>query len=214
MKQCSRCGEEKAENDFKPDLRNRDGLQSQCVSCQRKTARESKRRNYEKNKAKQAERKKAWHEKNRDAVLSRKAKYRESKRSELQEKQKEFRTKNPEYQKQWRENNRDKLTEYERDRYYLNKPKYFAAAAKRRASRKQATPTWPDSDMSFLVQEAYALARLRSKMLGGVWHVDHVLPLKGKTVCGLHVPWNLQVIPALDNLRKGNKVFDGQQSCP
>jgi len=55
-----------------------------------------------------------------------------------------------------------------------------------------------------MIEQAYDLAQLRTKVFGFKWHVDHVIPLKGKNVCGLHTPYNLQVIPAKENLRKRN----------
>jgi len=54
------------------------------------------------------------------------------------------------------------------------------------------------------MEEAYHLADLRTRITGIKWNVDHVIPLQNKKVCGLHVPWNLQVIPASENFRKHN----------
>jgi hypothetical protein len=64
---------------------------------------------------------------------------------------------------------------------------------------KRATPSWANK---FFIAEAYHIAKVREKMLGGKWHVDHIVPLRGKNVCGLHVEHNLQVIPAAVNLKK------------
>lgn len=62
-------------------------------------------------------------------------------------------------------------------------------------------------ELSELVsEEAYDLAKLRELDTNVKWHVDHIIPLNGRNVCGLHTWNNLQVIPAVVNLSKGNRV--------
>jgi hypothetical protein len=87
-----------------------------------------------------------------------------------------------------------------------NSGRVLAWCRKRQLAKKQRTPQWLTQDDHWLIEQAYELAALRSKMFGFPWHVDHVIPLNGKTVSGLHVPSNLQVIPGSENSRKGNRI--------
>jgi len=89
-----------------------------------------------------------------------------------------------------------------------NKHKVLANTIKRRVSKKHRTPKWLTADDFWMIEQAYELAALRTKMFGFSWHVDHIIPLNGESVSGLHVPLNLQVIPWFENVRKHNK-FDG-----
>jgi len=93
-----------------------------------------------------------------------------------------------------------------REYYYRNKEKWRGIKARRRAAKLQATPSWLDSEYLWMISEIYSLPSLREEMTGIKWEVDHIVPLQGKQVCGLHVPWNLQVITQLENRRKGNKL--------
>jgi len=76
--------------------------------------------------------------------------------------------------------------------------------ANRRAAEKQATPAWADQ---FIMKEAFHLAKLREKATGFKWHVDHIVPLQSRIVCGLHAHTNIQVIPATVNMSKNNVMW-------
>jgi hypothetical protein len=79
-----------------------------------------------------------------------------------------------------------------------------ASCVKRRTQKLNATPKWANS---FFIEEAYDLAAKRSKATGFQWHVDHIVPLVSKKVCGLHCELNLRVIPGVENISKGNRYW-------
>jgi hypothetical protein len=94
------------------------------------------------------------------------------------------------------------------DAWFKRNPSVVAQkAARRRAVKRKATPAWANE---FFISEAYHIAELRSKVTGIKWHVDHIVPLRSKTVCGLHVEHNLQVIPESVNLAKSNRYWPDQ----
>ena len=76
--------------------------------------------------------------------------------------------------------------------------------AMRRATLRNALPSWLDGGQKAHIKRTYSLAQLMSDCTGKLYHVDHIVPLRGDNICGLHVPWNLQVIPAEINLQKSN----------
>jgi 5-methylcytosine-specific restriction endonuclease McrA len=70
--------------------------------------------------------------------------------------------------------------------------------------KDQRMPLWLTEDHVDQINSIYKLASIYSNCLGRQLHVDHIVPLYGERVSGLHVPWNLQVIPSEENLSKGN----------
>lgn len=109
--------------------------------------------------------------------------------------------------KAWQKNNPEKVKE-KHLRYIRKHPDaYTARAVASVAKRAKRTPKWLTSEDRWLMRQAYELAKLRTKMLGFVWEVDHIIPLRGDTVSGLHVPDNLQVIPKVINREKRNRFL-------
>jgi hypothetical protein len=136
----------------------------------------------------------------------------------IKEKRRKSYAKNPEKElvtsrirvAEWRKNNPEKVkaqNSLKSDWKKRNPHNNAALLAKRRAAKMQRTPHWLSEDDKWMMEQAYELAALRKKMFGFAWHVDHIVPLQGKTVSGLHVPQNLQVIPWVDNLAKSNKFM-------
>ncbi len=105
----------------------------------------------------------------------------------------------------YRNINRDAHNSYNREWFAKNSDKRAAYEAKRRASILQRTPKWLTEDDFWIIEQAYELAKLRTEMFGFDWHVDHVFPLQGKLVSGLHTPINIQVIEGLENCKKNAK---------
>jgi hypothetical protein len=99
------------------------------------------------------------------------------------------------------EKNRAAKREYQKNNLHI----FAKAKAKRKAAQLKRTPSWLTDDDYWMMEQAYEVAALRTKLFGFVWHVDHIIPLQGKHVSGLHIPYNLQVIPGVENIRKGNR---------
>lgn len=76
---------------------------------------------------------------------------------------------------------------------------------KRNSLKRSATPKWLSKKQRMEIKEFYFLSKSLTRTTGVKHNVDHVVPICGKTVCGLHVPWNLQVITEEENLKKHAK---------
>lgn len=103
--------------------------------------------------------------------------------------------------------NREKRLEQMKLYGLANRAKLSEYSSFYRAKRTKSTPVWQTHEDRRNIRAVYKMAKRLSKCLGVEHHVDHIVPLKGESVCGLHVPWNLQAIPAKLNLSKSNKLL-------
>jgi hypothetical protein len=107
----------------------------------------------------------------------------------------------------WRDSNRDKLRALQRDFYAssLERQKQIKLGnAKYRSALKRASPPWLTTDHWTEITAFYETAMRLTVETGEEHQVDHIWPLQGKKSCGLHVPWNLQILTATANLKKRN----------
>ena len=142
-----------------------------------------------------------WYVSNRDRILARQKALRSQKKDVIRSRNADYVLRNIAKVKAardaWREANPDANRIWARK----NRDKRCASTNKRKAAIRNAIPGWANH---FFIDEAYSLASLRTKVFGFKWHVDHVIPLQSKLVCGLHVENNLRVIPGTENMKKYN----------
>lgn len=149
-----------------------------------------------------------WREANRDIAHARTSAWVAANPEKQRAAEVAYRANNPEKRRvscaAYRAANLDKERAYRAEYCKANLDKLAAKAAARRAIKMQATPPGA-SEVAMLA--IYAEAQRITRETGIPHHVDHVVPLKSKIVCGLHCPANLRVIPGRENLSKGNRSW-------
>ena len=106
-----------------------------------------------------------------------------------------------EFCRKWREENPERTLELRRQHYRDNRERYYFASRARKIGVKKALPLWANRAA---IAAIYRQARAISKTSGIQHDVDHIYPLRGATMCGLHVEYNLRVLPASENRSKHN----------
>jgi hypothetical protein len=186
MKTCTKCLEAKEITEFSKNYNCSDGLQKYCKKCIAENGSRWRKANADRHRSNTASWQKANPEKHRKNV-------------ELWQKANPDRGR--ELRKRWVENNRAWCNEKSAIWQKENSDKVNVMQARRRAAKLRAIPSWANPAA---IRVFYETARDRTKTTGIEHHVDHIVPLQGKTVCGLHAENNLSVITGIENSKKQN----------
>lgn len=184
---CRRCDIYKNLEDMEKRNDSPSGRGTLCKGC----ANTEKREYSKTEEGKQKRRKYAinYTNKNRENVNKYAREWRCKNKERLNPKQKEYRDKNLQF---YRQKDREKFQNPKR------KLQHKINQADRRARKLRATPLWLTEEQKQEITNIYTNCPIG-------YHVDHIEPLRGKEICGLHVPWNMQYLPALENIRNGNR---------
>ena len=178
-----------------PDVREKDNQRSRKYAAENADAIKAQRAEFrEQNRATLAERSRQWRLENREQFLGSLKKYRDENRDQLTEQARQRRESDPDWAAH--------LDAYRKEYYQKNKHKFIAQNALREERIRRATPPWLTKEQRLEMELVYRDAAELTALTGVRHEVDHIWPIKGRKSCGLHVPWNLQVITWKENNRK------------
>lgn len=200
MRACNICGAEKPLDEFHRDNAASDGRSRRCKEC----AKARSRRWNAENRAKKSASGKAHYEANKPAYRA----YTRKWRSENAER---YRAANAARAARNSQHAVERVAAWRKENPEWAARKRREDTARRRAMIKRACPPWADHEK---IAEVYALADRLSRETGVPHDVDHIIPIAGRLVCGLHVHTNLRAIPASENRKKSRKEIewaDGEQ---
>lgn len=205
-KVCRICKENKLIEMFSKRASSKDGHMNICKFCDSEKANNWYSNNTEKTlirlKKYRQENKEIILQKNRDKYYNNKDAILVKRKEHYLINKEDIKERNSKYQKENREINR----KAQKKHYSENKPKYMEQSAVRRAKKLRATLPWINEIHKMQIQWYYEAARMMTDTSFIRHHVDHIHPIQGNGFTGLHVPWNLRVIKAEENLSKGNKL--------
>jgi len=180
-----------------------------CITC----AKDRGNRRYSDKKPEILEHLRGSYQNNSEKIKARVSARREAEPDKVRaEKRKEYeRNKNRYISRaaEWASANPEKARHSARQWHKNNPLKSYAAVVERRAKLRNRMPAWLSDEQKFDILAVYEKARIMSKETDAKYQVDHIIPLRGEQVSGLHVPWNLQILTAFENQSKGNRFTTG-----